>query len=78
MDQGVRYVYTGNVRDRDGASTWCHRCGELLIERDWYRLGKWGLGEDGHCRHCGTRVPGVFAARPGDFGPRRIPVRLAT
>ena len=28
---GVRYVYTGNVHDRAGGSTWCHGCGALLI-----------------------------------------------
>ncbi|RLA51370.1 MAG: AmmeMemoRadiSam system radical SAM enzyme, partial [Gammaproteobacteria bacterium] len=37
---GVRYAYTGNVRDPEGSSTWCHNCGELLIERDWHRLGR--------------------------------------
>src|SRR5215813_10607364 len=33
---GVRYVYTGNVHDRAGGSTWCHGCGALLIGRDWF------------------------------------------
>jgi pyruvate formate lyase activating enzyme len=27
---GVRYVYTGNVHDGAGGSTWCHGCGALL------------------------------------------------
>ena len=44
---------------RDGGSTWCHRCGELLIERDWYELGRWGLTADGCCAACGERLPGV-------------------
>jgi pyruvate formate lyase activating enzyme len=35
---GVRYAYTGNVRDRRGQSTHCHRCG-VLLERDGYDLG---------------------------------------
>ena len=37
---GVRYAYTGNVHDVEGGSTCCHACGELLIGRDWYRLGR--------------------------------------
>lgn len=57
---GVRYAYTGNVHDGIGASTWCHACGHLLIERDWYRLGRCGLTADGRCEQCGTRPAGVF------------------
>jgi pyruvate formate lyase activating enzyme len=75
--QGVRHAYTGNVHDSDGGSTWCHHCGQLLIERDWYRLGRWNLTADGACRNCGTRCTGVFEARPGRWGARRTPVRMA-
>jgi pyruvate formate lyase activating enzyme len=76
MRNGLRYVYTGNVHDRVGGSTWCHGCGELLIERDWYELGRWALTPDGCCAKCGTRIPGVFAAQPGTWGAKRMPVRL--
>jgi pyruvate formate lyase activating enzyme len=76
MRNGLRYVYTGNVHDRAGGSTWCHGCGALLIERDWYELGRWGLARDGSCAACGVRVPGVFEARPGTWGAKRLPVRL--
>jgi pyruvate formate lyase activating enzyme len=69
-------VYTGNVHDRAGGSTWCHGCGALLIERDWYELGQWGLTQEGSCAKCGTKIPGVFAAQPGTWGARRMPVRL--
>ncbi len=74
---GVHYAYTGNVHDSMGSSTWCHDCGELLIERDWYQLGRWDLGENACCAHCGTRLPGHFEAKPGNFGPRRMPVRIS-
>jgi pyruvate formate lyase activating enzyme len=76
MQNGLRYVYTGNVHDRAGGSTWCHGCGELLIERDWYELGRWGLTPEGCCAKCGTKIPGVFAAQPGTWGAKRMPVRL--
>ena len=74
---GLRYVYTGNVHDEEGGSTRCHACGETLVGRDWYRLTKWGLAEDGRCRRCGTFCPGVFEARAGSWGARRQPVRLS-
>ncbi|MBI1775178.1 MAG: AmmeMemoRadiSam system radical SAM enzyme [Proteobacteria bacterium] len=73
---GVRHAYTGNVHDPEGASTWCHGCGERLIGRDWYELGQWNLTEEAACRYCGTRCAGVFEARPGTWGRRRLPVRL--
>ncbi len=77
LANGLRYAYTGNVHDTQGSSTWCHDCGELLIERDWYQLGRWGLNESGNCTGCGARVPGHFDTRPGTYGPRRMPVRIA-
>jgi pyruvate formate lyase activating enzyme len=73
---GVHHAFTGNVHDSEGSSTWCHACGALLIERDWYRLGRWGLDAGGRCAACATPVPGHFEARPGGFGRQRIPVRL--
>ncbi|MEE9300263.1 MAG: AmmeMemoRadiSam system radical SAM enzyme [Alphaproteobacteria bacterium] len=76
MANGVRYVYTGNVHDPEGGSSYCHGCGLRLIERDWYVLGEWNLDPDGRCTGCGTALPGVFEARPGSWGARRTPVRL--
>ena len=74
---GLHFVYTGNVHDREGGSTWCPQCGTRVIERDWYQLGDWKLTESGACQSCGTQIPGVFAGAPGDWGARRLGVRLA-
>jgi pyruvate formate lyase activating enzyme len=76
MAVGLRYVYTGNVHDPDGQSTYCHGCGQLLIERDWYALGRWNLTADGACNRCGTPLPGVFEPRPDNWGAVRRPVRI--
>ena len=77
MTNGVRYAYTGNVSDREGGSTWCSGCGELLIERDRYRVGRWRLDKRGRCESCGMAAAGHFAEGPEDFGARRVPVRFA-
>ncbi len=77
LERGLWYVYTGNVHDEEGQSTYCHACGRKLISRDWYTLGEWNLTDDGDCRFCGARCAGVFEGRPGDWGPRRLPVRLS-
>jgi pyruvate formate lyase activating enzyme len=78
LGNGVQHAYTGNVHDAAGGSTWCAGCGAQLIERDWYRLGGYRLTDDGHCRSCGLRCPGVFDGPPGTWGSRRLPVRLGT
>jgi pyruvate formate lyase activating enzyme len=74
---GLRYVYTGNVHDEAGGSTYCHHCGHRLIGRDWYELTDWGLAADGCCLVCGTACAGVFERCPGSWGAQRMPVRLA-
>jgi pyruvate formate lyase activating enzyme len=73
--RGLHYVYTGNVHDPDGSSTWCPGCGRRLIERDGYELGGWQL-KNGCCANCGCKIAGHFAERPGGWGNRRLPVRL--
>jgi pyruvate formate lyase activating enzyme len=78
MRNGLHYVYTGNVHDPAGSSTYCSHCGTRVIERDWYELGEWQLDAQGRCLKCETRIPGVFDGRPGKWGARRLPVRLAT
>jgi pyruvate formate lyase activating enzyme len=73
---GVHYAYTGNVHDTDGGSTYCPACSKRVIERDWYQLGEWNLDANGACAHCGTKIAGVFEAAPGEWGARRVSVRL--
>jgi pyruvate formate lyase activating enzyme len=77
LANGVRYAYTGNVHDKGGESTYCHHCGGLLIGRDWYVLSDWNLTADGRCTSCGTPLPGVFEAAPGDWGAQRQMVRMS-
>ena len=77
LDNGLRYVYTGNVHDARGGTTACHGCGRALIVRDWYVLEDYALGGDGRCPDCGTRCAGVFDGPPGRWGARRLPVRIS-
>ncbi len=76
MNNGLRYVYTGNVQDEDGGSTYCHNCNKRLIGRDWYVLTDWNLGREGECIYCRTRCAGIFSGQPGTWGSRRRPVNL--
>ncbi len=77
LESGLRYVYTGNVHDETGQSTYCHHCGERLIGRDWYDITSWAMTADGRCAKCGAACGGVFEANPGAWGARRLPIRVS-
>ncbi len=74
--EGLQHVYTGNVRDAEGDTTWCPHCRAPLIVRDWYRIERYRLTPEGHCPDCGGVLAGRFAATAGGFGRRRIPLVL--
>ena len=80
MENGVRYAYVGNVHHRAGQSTYCHNCGDILIGRDWYELSDWNVSFEGNytgnCKSCGSPLAGRFDGPPGDWGRKRVPVRL--
>jgi pyruvate formate lyase activating enzyme len=76
MGEGVRYAYVGNVHDVGRQTTYCHQCGTALIARDWHRLVAWHLDGTGHCLSCGTQCAGVFDGAPGNWGQKRVPVKL--
>ena len=67
MQNGLSYVYTGNVHDEQGGSTYCPSCGEVVIGRDWYVLKKWAIDDHGACIHCGTKIAGRFEPMPGTW-----------
>lgn len=76
LENGIRFAFTGNVNDWRSGSTWCPRCGELLIERRGYQLGRWGVTPEGSCQQCGMAIPGRFQKTPGTWGARRTPLRV--
>jgi pyruvate formate lyase activating enzyme len=79
LKNGLRYVYTGNVHDFDGSSTYCHNCGETLIGRDWYEISTWNMvvdNDQGSCGNCGTPVAGVFSDLPEHWGAKRLPIHI--
>ncbi len=73
---GLHYVFVGNVHDVKRQNTYCPQCGTCLIERDWYRLGCYNLRQN-QCQDCGHTIAGRFADKPGDWGPKRQPIRIS-
>ena len=74
---GLNYVYTGNVHDSGGGSTYCPSCENVVIARDWYELPAYHLTDTGACTFCGTQLVGRYQKFGKPFGAKRIPVRLA-
>jgi pyruvate formate lyase activating enzyme len=58
LDEGLRYVYTGNVQGQKGESTYCPGCSRTLVERLGSRIVSYDI-RDGHCPTCGYDVEGV-------------------
>jgi pyruvate formate lyase activating enzyme len=76
LEEGLHYVYTGNVHDLDGGTTSCPSCQMPLIARDWHRIASYRLTPEGRCPDCGTAIAGRFEAFEGQSGGRRIPVAI--
>lgn len=72
---GLNYVYTGNVHDEDGGSTYCTFCGKKLIGRDWYELSDYNI-RNSACVFCAKKCPGVFEDTPGTWGQKRMPIKI--
>ena len=76
LEEGLHYVYTGNVHNMEGDSTFCPGCHAPLIVRDWYLIKKYELTATGHCPDCGAAIAGRFDAQAGHFGRQRIAVAI--
>ena len=82
VDAGLHHVFTGNVHDQEGGTTFCPNCRSALIVRDWYDIRHYELDAAGCCPHCQTRIAGRFGPALGKngkaFGRQRIPIRLSS
>ncbi|MBI4964635.1 MAG: AmmeMemoRadiSam system radical SAM enzyme [Desulfomonile tiedjei] len=58
IEEGLYYVYTGNVPMDPGEKTYCPGCEHLLIDRVGYEVATEEIKE-GLCPKCGFRIDGV-------------------
>ena len=59
QSMGIKFCYVGNIRDTEGQTTYCPKCKESLIKRDWHDVDSNKIKE-GRCFNCGTSIEGVF------------------
>lgn len=60
LEQGLRYVYIGNVPGHPAENTACPGCGKTLIERYVFDVRRMDV-KDGRCPSCRTAIPGVWS-----------------
>lgn len=59
LAEGLKYVYVGNVHDREGQNTYCPQCGKAVIVRDWHSILDYSLAGS-RCPYCKTQIAGRF------------------
>jgi len=60
LEEGIRYVYIGNVPEIEGENTLCHNCNAMLVQRQGYRI-MFNKIKDGRCPECSTAIPGIWS-----------------
>lgn len=81
MDQGLRFVYTGNIHDEEGGTTYCPHCHSALIRRDWHQITHYAMQAGDHCSTCNGTIAGRFEVFDNPslfkpFGRQRIPIQF--
>lgn len=66
-EEGLHFVYAGNVPGHDSESTRCPACHAVAIPRTGYEAP---ANATGHCPACDAAIPGVWAARPSTVPPK--------
>jgi pyruvate formate lyase activating enzyme len=77
LNQGLRYVYTGNIANPQGETTFCSHCQSPVIKRDRYSILEWNLTSQNKCRSCQNPIPGHFESSAGNWGSKRQPISIA-
>lgn len=60
-EEGLRYVYTGNVSGGLGTATFCPACNAICVERRGYASTVYLNAKEGTCSKCGQVIPGIWA-----------------
>ncbi len=71
-EEGVRFVYIGNVPGHPKNNTYCPACGEAIIVRRGFAVLEYHL-RAGICEYCGETIPGVWWNEEPEGQPIEIP-----
>lgn len=72
LEEGMRFVYIGNVPGHPATNTYCPNCGNAIIVRRGFAVEEYHLTA-GRCDYCGQPIPGVWWPEKPEAPPIRIP-----
>ena len=75
-DAGLNYVYIGNVPNHPLQHTYCPGCGELVVERLGFEIGRWKMDPNNKCLECGYKIAITGTLNPANEEDRFIPIRV--
>jgi pyruvate formate lyase activating enzyme len=58
--EGLEYVYVGNVPGNKYENTFCPRCGRVVVGRRGYTITEYNITSDGKCKFCGYKIHGIW------------------
>ncbi len=73
IEEGMRFVYVGNVPGHPGNNTYCPACGEPIIVRQGFAVTAYHIS-DGACAYCGQPIPGRWWSAEQIAPSRKTPV----
>jgi pyruvate formate lyase activating enzyme len=73
-EEGLRYVYIGNVPGHPLENTYCPECNNVVIERFGFDITGWYLDENNRCKYCGYQIPIRGKLSKNVFKNRFLPV----
>lgn len=59
MQEGLHYVYIGNVRDYKTNSTYCPSCKKIVVKREGYTITERHI-KHSKCTYCGEHLAGIW------------------
>ena len=60
MEEGLKYVYTGNRPGDGGENTMCPKCGAIAVERFGFEVVSNNMAKNARCAKCGTTLPFIL------------------
>ncbi len=73
-EEGLRYVYVGNVPGHPWEHTYCPECNSVAVKRCGFDITGWNLDENNHCGTCGYQLPIVGGLSGSVNEERFLPV----
>jgi len=71
-EEGLYYVYVGNMRHPKGENSYCPNCDSLVLGRSGYSFTKVNLKNGNICGSCGQKLPGLVGQYNTNSKSRRF------